>query len=71
MCYFQAHCHYYLVKVFIEALDRTEEPSIADVLKQLCQLFAAHGIIENTADFTMVRAPISYLTVTPVKVAHI
>ncbi|XP_077990252.1 peroxisomal acyl-coenzyme A oxidase 1-like [Glandiceps talaboti] len=50
----QAHCHYFVVKSFVDflrsgSLDTTA--AVKSVLISLCQLYSLHGIHENAGDF--------------------
>ncbi|XP_063147579.1 peroxisomal acyl-coenzyme A oxidase 2 [Candoia aspera] len=47
-----AHSHYIVVQKFTEALEKfAKESAIQRVLKNLCDLFALHGIFSNAGDF--------------------
>nr|XP_056708403.1 peroxisomal acyl-coenzyme A oxidase 2 [Euleptes europaea] len=47
-----AHSHYIVVQTFVKALEKFEkEFHIQRVLKNLCDLFALHGIFSNMGDF--------------------
>ncbi|XP_048404182.1 peroxisomal acyl-coenzyme A oxidase 2-like isoform X2 [Stegostoma tigrinum] len=47
-----AHCHYIVVKNFVETLDGLKfEPEIQQVIKMLCDLYALTGILDNAGDF--------------------
>lgn len=46
------HCYYIIVKTFVEALEELKhEPEIQRVVKQLCDLYALHGILSHAGDF--------------------
>uniref|UniRef100_A0A8D2DD69 Acyl-coenzyme A oxidase n=1 Tax=Sciurus vulgaris TaxID=55149 RepID=A0A8D2DD69_SCIVU len=48
----KAHCYYFTVKSFTEALGKLDkEPAIQQVLQRLCDLFALHSILTNSGDF--------------------
>ncbi|XP_077990268.1 peroxisomal acyl-coenzyme A oxidase 1-like isoform X1 [Glandiceps talaboti] len=47
-----AHCHFYVVQNFVNYMKETEmSDSARTVLTQLCQLYAVHGIMQNSGDF--------------------
>ncbi|XP_053576927.1 peroxisomal acyl-coenzyme A oxidase 2 [Bombina bombina] len=45
------HCHYTVVKFFVEELKSLGDPDIQKVLKSVCDLYALHGIVTNAGDF--------------------
>eukprot|EP00058_Branchiostoma_floridae_P003164 XP_002588652.1 hypothetical protein BRAFLDRAFT_61617 [Branchiostoma floridae] len=48
----QAHCHFFMVRNFVDAVRTADvDPATRAVLNTLCQLYAIHGIIENSGDF--------------------
>ncbi|XP_043934744.1 peroxisomal acyl-coenzyme A oxidase 2 [Protopterus annectens] len=48
----EGHCYYITVKTFVEALEQLRhEPEIHRIVKQLCDLYALHGILSHTGDF--------------------
>ena len=47
----QAHCHYWIVENFVKQVEKAESAAVTAVLTQLVQLYAVHGIVENSGDF--------------------
>ncbi|KAM9296952.1 peroxisomal acyl-coenzyme A oxidase 1 [Gastrophryne carolinensis] len=47
----QAHCHYVVVRLFVEKLSEIQDVAANRILSSLCLLYALHGISKNTGDF--------------------
>ncbi|KAG8446156.1 hypothetical protein GDO86_013855 [Hymenochirus boettgeri] len=47
----EAHCHYVVVRLFVEKLSEIMDVSAHRILSALCLLYALHGITKNTGDF--------------------
>ncbi|XP_072259321.1 peroxisomal acyl-coenzyme A oxidase 1 [Pyxicephalus adspersus] len=47
----QAHCHYVVVKLFVDKLSEVLDAASNRILSSLCLLYALHGISKNTGDF--------------------
>ncbi|KAG8565689.1 hypothetical protein GDO81_012946 [Engystomops pustulosus] len=46
-----AHCHYVVVKLFVDKLSEVVDLAAHRILSSLCLLYALHGISRNTGDF--------------------
>ncbi|XP_044151949.1 peroxisomal acyl-coenzyme A oxidase 1 isoform X2 [Bufo gargarizans] len=46
-----AHCHYVVVKLFVDKLSEVQDLAAHRILSSLCLLYALHGIGKNTGDF--------------------
>lgn len=46
-----AHCHYVVVRLFVDKLSEVLDSAVHRVLSTLCLLYALHGISRNTGDF--------------------
>ncbi|KAM3922478.1 peroxisomal acyl-coenzyme A oxidase 1-like isoform 2-T2 [Leptodactylus fuscus] len=46
-----AHCHYVIVKAFVEKLSEVLDMAAHRILSVLCLLYALHGISRNSGDF--------------------
>ncbi|XP_068119874.1 peroxisomal acyl-coenzyme A oxidase 1 isoform X4 [Hyperolius riggenbachi] len=47
----EAHCHYVVVKLFVDKLSEVLDTASHRILSTLCLLYALHGISKNTGDF--------------------
>ncbi|XP_075033906.1 peroxisomal acyl-coenzyme A oxidase 1 isoform X1 [Mixophyes fleayi] len=47
----EAHCHYVVVKLFVDKLSEVLDVASHRILSSLCLLYALHGISRNTGDF--------------------
>ncbi|XP_063816635.1 peroxisomal acyl-coenzyme A oxidase 1 isoform X1 [Pseudophryne corroboree] len=47
----EAHCHYVVVKLFVDKLSEILDVASHRILSSLCLLYALHGISRNTGDF--------------------
>lgn len=50
----QAHCHYVVVKLFVDKLQQVEDAAVKSVLSTLALLYALTGIADNSGDFLKV-----------------
>ncbi|KAM4031061.1 peroxisomal acyl-coenzyme A oxidase 1 isoform 1-T1 [Anomaloglossus baeobatrachus] len=46
-----AHCHYVVVKLFVDKVSEVLDVAAQRILSSLCLLYALHGISRNTGDF--------------------
>ncbi|XP_069608161.1 peroxisomal acyl-coenzyme A oxidase 1 isoform X2 [Ranitomeya imitator] len=47
----EAHCHYVVVKLFVDKLSEVLDVAALRILSTLCLLYTLHGISRNTGDF--------------------
>ncbi|XP_077107915.1 peroxisomal acyl-coenzyme A oxidase 1 isoform X1 [Ranitomeya variabilis] len=47
----EAHCHYVVVKLFVDKLAEVSDVAALRILSTLCLLYTLHGISRNTGDF--------------------
>lgn len=53
--FFQAHCHYVVVKLFVDKLGQIDDIAVHSVLSTLALLYTLNGIADNSGDFLKVR----------------